>query len=302
MKALALITYTDCENKWRSFACLGNEVRVEQYDNRPHDQHGQLVDLAKQVSPDIIIYVGAIEQYHGRPCPQPDILRAINHVAPMVHICDDAADKPWWPVLEQYDREKCFSVQVAIDGVFETPIRTFENGMTLLTPIDFRPFKPKPWRERSIKAGMVGGLGYGPRQQYTEYLQKKGVLDFRQGPVGRSYDEMAEVMCDTKITYNYGMKGSCEGFHVKGRVIEAGFSGCCLLETKDSPTAKWFIPGLDYLEYENPDHAAQVITNTIDEKLQWMANRLHSKVVKEHHPAVFWKRVLEKANDVATRS
>jgi hypothetical protein len=302
MKVLALVTYTDCENKYRSLQSLGHEVIVEQYDNRPHNRHAELIEMAKSVAPDFILYIGAIEQYHGRPCPQPDILRAINQVSPMIHMCDDAADKPWWPSLEQYDREKCFTIQVAIDGVLDTPISSFNNGMTLLTPIDFRPFKPKPWNDRTIKTGMVGGMGYGPRQQGTEALQKRGVLDFRQGPIGRSYDEMAQIMCDTKITYNYGMKGSCEGFHVKGRVIEAGFAGCCLLETKDSPASKWFKPGIDYLEYENADDAAWIITNTADSSLQFMAHTFHNRVVKEHHPQVFWNKILEKIDDLAARA
>lgn len=300
MRVLALITYTDCENKYRSLQSIGHEVFTQQYDNRPHSQHHELVDTAKSWKPDFILFIGAIEQYHGRPVPQPDILRALNNVAPMVHMCDDAGDPPWWPMLEIYDREKCFSVQVNIDGALDTPIAHFANGMTLLTPIDWRPFQPKPWNERKVRMSMVGGLGHSERKAMTEALMKKEILSFYEGPIGRSYDEMAAIMCDSKITYNYGITGSTKSMHVKGRVVEAGFAGSVLLEKRGSPVDKWFVPGEDFLWFETPDEAAWILENTDDLQLEQMARRFQGEVLENHHPAKFWERVLLRAFKMET--
>jgi hypothetical protein len=295
MRVLCLITYTDCENKYRSLQSIGHEVFTQQYDNRPHEQHHELVDTARSWRPDFILFIGAIEQYHGRPVPQPDVLRALNSVAPMVHMCDDAGDPPWWPMLEVYEKEKCFTVQVSIDGAPGTPIDRFENGMLELTPIDWRSFKPVPWEQKTIKLGMVGGLGHSERKATTEALQQKGLIDFRQGPIGRTYDEMGAIMCNTKITYNYGITGSTQSMHVKGRVVETGFAGSVLLEKRGSPTKNWFEPGVDYLEFDNAEEAAQIVEITDDDHLRQMAARFHCKVFTRHHPLLFWQRVLTKA-------
>lgn len=295
MRVLALITYTDCENKYRSLQSIGHEVFTQQYDNRPHENHRELVDTAKSWKPDFILFIGAVEQYHGRPVPQPDVLRALNAVAPMIHMCDDAGDPPWWPMLEVYEREKCFTVQVSIDGASGTPIDHFENGMVLLTPIDWRVFQPKPWSEKPIKTSMVGGIGHNDRKATIEYLQGKGLIDFRQGPIGRSYDEMADVMGQSKVTFNFGVTGSGTSMHVKGRVVEAGFSGCALLEKSGSPTRNWFKPGEEFLEFDDATDAVRILETTSDHIWQEMALKLRNRVTVEHHPQTFWNKVLDKA-------
>lgn len=300
MKVLCLHTYTDCENKYRSLQSIGHEVHLMQYDALPHHRHGELVDGARALAPEFIHFIGAIEQYHGRPVPQPDVLRALNSVAPMIHMCDDAGDPPWWPMLEVYNREKCFTVQVNIDGAFGTPIDTFENGMTLLTPIDWRVFHPKPWNERSIKMSMVGGLGHSSRKAMTEALMRKEILSFHEGPIGRTYEGMADIMCDSKITYNYGFTGSTQKMHVKGRVVEAGFAGNVLLEKRGSPVDRWFHLGEDYLDFETPDEAEFILGMTPEDQLEQMALRFSNKVIREHHPAKFWDKVLLKAFKMET--
>lgn len=296
MKMLALVTYTglECSNKWRSFAATGDhEIVVHQYDQYPAGQHRPLVDLAKSVNPDFILYIGAPGPYHGRPVPDPATLRAINAVAPMIHMCDDAADHPWWPILEEYDREKCFTVQVAIDGGGISPIKRFRNGLTLLTPIDPRPFKPEPWDQRiSFRmAVMVGGMGHGERGAVMNHLIQRGLLEWHGGQ-SMPYEGLAEVMCRHKIALNHPMTGTGQRMHVKGRVIEAGFAGCCLLERAGSPTAQWFIPGINFFEYETPDDAERLI-NTLDDAFACrVAANFHRRVVEEHHPRVFWNKVL----------
>lgn len=296
MKALCLVTHSrDCENKWRSFESLGHECIEHRYDDRPHDRHKELIDLAKAVKPDVIIYIGAIEQYHSNPVPSVDVLCGLREVAPSIHLCGDASDRPWWPWLEKYDTHQCFSTQVSMDGNLETPIAQFATGLVLLTPTDTRSFQSKSWAERSIKLGLVGGQGHTKRQSLIIELQRRGILAFSDTSVERSYASMAELMCNTKITLNVPFNGTGDRMHVKGRVIEAGLAGSCLLEGVGSPTANWFNTGEHYLEYDNLDRVIQLVNDTPDEQLQTMAKRFSNRVRVLHHPVVFWDRVLAKA-------
>ena len=40
----------------------------------------------------------------------------------------DAADHPWWDLLEEYDAKRCFALQVAIDGNAVTLARSAWHG------------------------------------------------------------------------------------------------------------------------------------------------------------------------------
>lgn len=297
MKALCLITGTpNCETLWRSFECLGHECHPHRYDDRPHDRHNELVDLALSLRPDVIIYIGAIEQSaHCKPVPTVETLLRLRDCAPSVHLCGDASDRPWWDWLLKYDAAGCFSAQVSMDGNNETPISQFANGLVLLSPMDVRPFHPKSWNERTTKLGLVGGQGHSRRQALIMDLQRREILTFTDHNHGASYERMAELMCTTKVTLNSPFNGTGDRTHVKGRVIEAGLAGCCLFEGAESPTANWFTPGQDYLEYQNNEHVIQLINETSDEQLCTMAQRFHGRVMAEHHPQVFWAKVLAKA-------
>lgn len=298
MKALALITYTDCENKWRSIEAAGHEVLVETYDNRPHDRHRELCDLARSYQPDFIMLVGAVEWCHGRPCPQNDVLLELQSIAPFVLMCNDAADPPWWSTLENYMKHNCFSLIVSIDGRLDTPLKDYDRAMHKLTPIDCRPFESlfKPWEEKRTPFGMVGGLGGGGRGQAVNFLQQHGLhyISGSSGPGGRLYDDMAQIVCDFKCGFVWPQTGSGQSTHVKGRVIEHGFGGACVFDKIDSPTAQWFVPGEEFIQYETPEHAAELFKNTPDEKFKEIAGRFHEKVVRLHHPKVFWHDVLER--------
>lgn len=250
------------------------------------------MDSAWADVPDFIVYVGAYEPSHGRPVPSPELLRRLRDAAPLILLCGDAADSPWWPVLEEYHRLQCFTAMVAIDGSYNTPIASFQEGITLLTPTDPRSFKPLPWDQRTIKLGMIGGTGH--RDKLIRELQARGLIDFRQGPIGRSYNDFAQLMCQTKLTLNCAETGTGKHLHVKGRVIEAGFAGSVVLEVKGSPLSNWFKPGVDYFEYSTLEDIIQVL-NLPDELLRDKASRLHQGMVTQHGPEVFWGKVLIKA-------
>jgi hypothetical protein len=294
MHALFLVTHTaDCEKNWQSWNCIGNTCQVEPYDNRPHGNQDEIVALAKYIKPDVIVYIGAIEKYHRRPVLLPDVLKRLRDVAPSIHIVGDASDKPWWPWLMLYDDKGCFSVQVSIDGSFDTPLATSPTGMIKLTPTDPTPFLSLSWEGKKVFCGMAGGLGHTERKMLVQYLTMAGVLDWRKD---MSFHGMAQFLADCKLVVNSPMNGTGDSVHVKGRVIEAGWAGACLLERNNPCTSHWFDDSL-YLRYRFPNDAREQIewARAHDAEIEDMAMRFHGVVKERHHPMVFWQDVLAKA-------
>lgn len=297
MKIYVLRTYTiDCNNKVRSLSCIGHQLKVAEYDNRPHERHSELIEEAREFRPQVIVYIGAIEQYHGKPCIQIDNMKRLRDIAPTIHLCGDASDSPWWPLLEDFDRNDCFAAQVNIDGNHESPIERFRNGLTLLTPIDVTPFKWKDWQTRKF-VGTSGNSGGDHRVRLMNRMFEYPGFEWLRTNDAISYDAMADYMCGLKIIVNSPQNGSQTGFHVKGRVVETGFAGACLLEAEDSPTKAWFKPNVDYLTYKDFDHAASVLdwAKQNDDLVCDMATEFHHRCWNLHHPQVFWDKVFVKA-------
>lgn len=297
MRALFLVTYTaDCEKFWRSWNCFDdNTCHVEQYDNRNHSQHSQIVDLAGHYKPDVIVYLGAIEYYHKRPVLRPETLRALKAVAPSVHLCSDASDTPWWQWLEKYDKEECFSCQVSIDGHFKTPIANFKNGLVKLTPVDPTPYYQQriSWDRRTTFLGMAGGIGH------TERLLTVTSLQHHAGLIQRydmPFQEMVRFTSDCKLIFNHPMNGTGYGEHVKGRVLETGWAGACLLEKKNPTTSSWFPDDL-YLQYVSPEDAVEKANwaRANEGEIRDKAERFSRFIEDNHHPRIFWRDVLATA-------
>jgi hypothetical protein len=260
----------------------------------PPEYEAAISDRVIALQPDVIIYIGGTER-----CPSVGLFRFMRAYAPIVHICGDASDEPWWPFIEEYHREKCFDVQVSLDGSFEGPIARY--GLVLLQPIDAsRCPVPKPWEERTIHCSFVGNTTVQdtPRSRLLQEMFQGGAGPVRLfGPYSVDpHLEMMEVMCDTKITFNVAYKGPGETkFGVKGRVTECGIAGSCLLEQYGSPTSYWFDPGVDYLQYSNGDDACNLIEYSLSPVCRSMAERLRAKVLSEHSPTVFWSKVMFRA-------
>jgi len=295
VKILVFKTYTvDCDNKWRSLRCAGHEVVVTEYDDRPHDRQNEFVEYAKYTSPSAIVYIGAVEAHHGKPCLMVDTLRRLKDVAPSVHLCGDAGDEGWWETLELYNKNECFSVQVSMDGSFETPIAKFKNGMILLTPIDVSVFNPRPWGGRIVGGTISGGGSFGRSDTYNRLSQVAG-FEWHVTSPAITYEDVGAFMSRCRVIANHSATGNGR-HHVKGRVVETGFAGACLLESKNSVTSRWFRPGVEYLEYATPDEAVELLKWTQDcpEVIKQIAENLTAAVNFVHHPKSFWHNVFTK--------
>ncbi len=311
MKALFITTETNEIPKYaESFDSIGNtsetirfiyNVRKEQIITPPDKD---IRDFALETCPDLIVYVGAC----SGNMPSIDCFKKLNaEVAPTVILVSDAADKPWWSLLEQYYEERAFKVMVAIDGNKEWPFH--KEHITCLTPIPDQRYKPKPHKDRSIPFGFAGNIGGSHRGENGKVLGRRPLVagmiqlglkyrdrDKRNSFAEDTYQGCVDWMCDSRIVPNFPMTGSFDRMHVKGRVVECGFAGSLLLEQKGSPTPDWFEPGVDYLEWGSMDEAKEIVEAYKDdpEATQVFGDRLMGKV-KEHHSAEkFWKRIIDR--------
>lgn len=273
---------------------LGHDVHVLQYDHVSHAHQEDIVRQVVGVSPDVTVYIGAIEKYHNRPVLQPNILREIRDNTRFIHICGDGSDKSWWEWLELYDREECFDLQVSIDGSFNSPLATMERGLIKLTPTAPFMFPALPWAERKQLAGLTGGLSHGERAELIAYLS--ACMDVRWLK-NATYAEMGAFMGTCKVIVNCPMNGTGDGDHVKGRVIETGMAGACLFERKNDCTSRWFKPGEEYIEYADWKDAYHKVqwAKENDEAIRIVSRNFHHAVMAKHRPAVFWRDVFMKA-------
>lgn len=284
MKALFLTTYTPNNDIfWRSLECAGWEVTPHRHDERSH--HDGLLALARQIEPRMIVYVGALEWVGiSNPIPSPEILRSLRDAAPTVLLCGDSSDGAWNALAEEYRARECFDVYVSMDGS-ERP-----GYVPKLTPVDVRPYAPRPWDQRTVAVGYTGGRG-GEKGPIIDAIGAQHAGD------AAPHDAMARFMCDCRIIVNAPRTGSGDADHVKGRVVETGFAGACLLERRNAAIARWFEPGFHYVEFSDASDAARMMQwiSANDATARQIAQNLMERVVALHHPAVFWRDIAERA-------
>lgn len=297
MKALVLTTGTpDTIKLVGSFEALGHQTSVVRYDVCPKNgpNHIDIVAEVRNHAPDIVIYIGAIKSIHHSWVPGTAELVAANKIAPMVHLCSDAADPPWWPDLDEYDREHAFDLQVSIDGSVENPIAGFKCGMLALTPLDATLFEHNGlWRDRPVVCGFAGGVGF--RENILGPLRHHGLLThYGDGGHAGPYPGLCRFYTTCKSVVNDCRTGSGTKTHVKGRFVEAAMGGALILEQLGSPADKWFEPGKDFLVYHGVDELLRFASGIQagDDHAE-MAERLQKRMLNEHSGKIFWAKVFE---------
>jgi hypothetical protein len=95
------------------------------------------------------------------------------------------------------------------------------------------------------------------------------------------------------MVINTSMTGSGDAHHIKGRVIEAGWAGCCLLEQEGSPIWQWFPPDC-YVLYRDPRDAASIIENLDDDTIALKSARLAQEVRERFTPRQIYGEMLRR--------
>jgi len=274
MKALFITTTSnDCFNHVRAWNSCFLPAIHHTFDLKAIRNDWQAVEIAQEEQPDIIFYIGATD---GPGIPRFETFCELQKTAPIINLCSDAADWPWHKTLELYERQKCFNLQVSIDGALKTPV-----DFVTLTPIDARPFKVMP---KNIRCGFSGTVGmHNSRSEMINSLEWFGKLFVRRRERGDNYEDHAYFMNQCQILFNTSWTGTEDTHHIKGRVLESGFAGCALLEHEDSPVAEWFPKG-SWFSWKTPKDAAEIIHDASDEEINSVANAL-SQTVKENFTA-----------------
>lgn len=263
----------------------------------------EMLDVAKRFKPDAIVYISAWE---GDFVPAIETLGELNTIAPLIHMCFDGADPPWWPQLEDFEKRGVFSLTVTIDGAAFWPgskiwpVSTWpgiKNALTLLTPLDPRYFQgvQMDFMERPYAFAYAGNAGGWTRSHLVQRLQQeiKGFAYRQRDDHPQSYRNFCEFLRHAKAVISVPFTGSGAAKHVKGRVVEAGMAGAALLEWKNAATAAFFTPRYEYLEYESIEEGIEMAKFMIANPkfCRGMAAALHHRVVTEHSPEVFWEKV-----------
>ena len=298
MKCLFLSTSTLETNKYaESFrdGVPGSVVDFYRYDEDGYSD-AKAYAATKEFAPDVIVYVGS---RWGRQISTSTLAHITGRIAPMIHLCSDAADPPWHDLLREYDSKGAFALQVAIDGNDQWPGAS--SGLTLLTPIaaSHFPAEPKPHVERTIACGYAGNPGnpMGRRRTILFELMSRNVLTLRMRVDSPgSYDQMCAFLSDARMSLNIPFSGTETTTQVKGRVIETGLAGGFLMEGKGAPTRKWFSPGVDFFEYDDIGAALLMIEHysKCPDITEQIGANLRRRVLAEHSPAIFWGKVLDR--------
>lgn len=294
MRIIVLRTYTnDMERIWTSLEERDDtRVHTIQYDEVLFS-HIDIVRNVKTYKPDLIVYIGAIEQYHLKPVLSVERLKELREIAPMVHICGDAGDSAWAPFLEEYD--SIFNVQVGIDGVKNSPLK--EKGLVLLPPISHNNyFHNKRWEEREHLIGFLGEpksvdeqifYSYGTAHPEARWL-KKGTTQ-----------EIMEFMGNCKMMFNY-TRTLEQRNKVNPIVADIAMARCMLAETKNPVTDDWFKDGEDYYTFNDFKELSNLMNfvKGNDGKAKKAAELFNSKYDK--HDEDFWPTIFSKVLDVVS--
>ena len=236
---------------------------------------------------DVVFYIGACVAPGN---PGIDTLGMIGQAAPLVHICFDGGDSPWWPVMRRYRQAGVFRLQVNIDGA-DCP----EADMTTLCPVDPRPYDAVvDVLERDIALGFSGNLGSGLRQQIATSLMQEAdlVVRPRSGLETADYADYARFMRRCRAVVNIPVSGTGQYLHVKARVVEAGLAGAAVLDHEASPSHKWFPGAIIPYRGETLVDVARGLTQA---QVADAAGRLSEAVRARHMPWHFWDAVCGRA-------
>jgi hypothetical protein len=297
LKALFVTTRTSepIENV-RAWAHTTGPAEHVTFDINGPNNDEAILCKAKKSKPDLIFYTGGTD---GKGLPTDDTLRALRKLAPTVMLQGDFGDPPFHPVIAHYRQAECFDLFVAMDGVKSAPV-----DHVTLTPFDPVRFGPPP-RSRSIHCGFAGN--HVRKERHEEVLRTFKTFDprsailhavgdlvrLREREIAGDYADYIAFFQKCRLVLNTSFAGSGTAHHVKGRVLEAGFSGAAILEQNESPLADWF-PSDTFYSYGSPLEAQQIILSLPYREIEKTAIRFRSYAMKNYTGQKIYRGILEK--------
>jgi len=235
---------------------------------------------------DLVLYIGA---GNGPRTFPPEVLKLLNRDYNFLHICTDGGCPGWWDTAKAY--KEAGIKQVNIDGSFNGPKGLFD--LVTLTPPNPKYYKIKPWEERTIELGFMGGTGSLERSQIINELGDIITVNYNRNEGWGSYQAYAEFMCDCKCVLNMSRTGSNREYHhVKNRVLETAMAQACLFEQDGSPLSKWFDPEKDYFKWQDIEQIRYLDNHLWHSHKKLVAKNLYQEVMAEHNAKIWFDKVL----------
>ena len=273
----------------------------------------EILAVAKAVKPDVIFYIGSAG---GTGMPTIDTFLILREIAKSINLVCDGTDPPWHPFIREYAKADCFDLQVTLDG------NTAPVDLITITPVDPRPYNislpktihcgfsgnaspypkrrvPMTRRELRQRFNPLHGLVF-TRDIIVRKLEMDNILVSRRrtktsrDPIEGSYSEHVEFMLSCRILLNTSISGSESAHQIKGRVLEAGWARCALLESEGSPIAEWMSKG-SYFIYKDVSQAAELIRTLTDQQIDTSARLLADTVRTKYTAQQIYGEILERA-------
>lgn len=287
-------SYITCE-PWRASleSLRQHEISTCWYDRLPQPMDRGIMDAVDRTEPDVVLYTGMAD---WSKTPSSNTFRRIRSKCPIVHISGDLSDPPCHEFLYAYKDAECFTLTVNIDGNDDWP--KWGKDYTALSPTAPQFYlKQKSIGIRDIDLGFAGSFSSPSRAEIINHLRNNaGMVIKPYNQAYGSYQEYASFLMRCKIVPNVPISGSDAVRQVKGRVLESGLAGCCLVDHVTSKASAWFEPYKDYFEYDTKESAAEVIKALLEapELMQEVADNLQKKILRHHSPEQFWGRLFSR--------
>ena len=288
MKALFVTTHTDdCLNHIRAWNLLGEPAEHYRFNYKGIRNDWKIIETAEKIQPEVIFYIGCNE---APGLPKPESFRALRKIAPVINLVSDAADKPWHSVLLRYKENKCFDLQVSIDGANHAPV-----DYATLTPVDFSSFVTV---SKDILCGFSGSVAkQSNRGALIAEMVDYGIVTRHEKSDYRKY---SIFLSRCRMIINTSFTGTGKAHHIKGRVLEAGWAGCALLEHADSPIGEWF-PQDCYFSWRTTEEAENIIIDMDPSEVKRRAQRLSEEVRSKYTPKLIYQGMLDRVDFTVSR-
>lgn len=217
----------------------------------------------------------------------------------IIFYCCEASNPDWWPKLDAI--KDAVDLIVNVDGN-----DAYKGAFTTLAIYGRNAYRvEKSFGSRPMPAGFCGGWDpNGPtlRSQLLRHFDREKVrlgayplfvnYPFIENP--GTYQLYADFLKNTKFVVNASGSAGDKSHHVKGRVLEAGMAGCCLLEDNKSPIGNWFSEDC-YFKYNEPWDCEMLIRELLDSpEAERRALNLAKEVREKYNPEKLWQQIFER--------
>ena len=247
---------------------------------------GKILAAAEKFNPKVVFYIGGQD---GNGQPTMETLKKLKGSAKTIHICCDATDGPWHPTLIEFRKNKCFDLQVSVDGALHAPA----IDMSTISPINPRHYDVVPMPPRDTRCGFSGQYGmFTERESLVVGLERLGLLKTRVRTMDR-YDLYVDFMQRCQLVFNVPLTGSATRMHVKGRAVETALAGAAILEMYGSPLDKWF-PRESIFFYSRLEDAAKIINTASKNEIADKAALYHEVMRTKYDPQKVYGEMLNR--------